>query len=82
MKSVVDPLKMARLAQGLNIRIDTFLVGQIGEDNVLKKLSDITGGRYFYNNDPESLIRSAREIADDNFKKYGTIIAFNIDINI
>jgi uncharacterized protein YegL len=72
MKSVVDPLKMARLAQGLNIRIDTFLVGQIGEENVLKKLSDITGGRYFYNNDPESLMRSAREIADDNFKKYGT----------
>ncbi len=72
MRTVVDPLKMARLAQGLNIKIDTFLVGEVGQINILKRMSDITGGRYFYTNDQESLIRSAREIADDNFKKYGT----------
>jgi uncharacterized protein YegL len=72
MKSVVDPLKMARLAQGLNIKIDTFLIGSSGQTNVLKKLSDITGGRYFYTTDSESLKRSANEIADDNYKKYGT----------
>ena len=72
MKTAVDPLKMARLAQGLNIKIDTFLVGQIGQVNTLKKLSDITKGRYFYNSDPESLIRSANEIADDNYKRYGS----------
>jgi len=71
MKSAVDPLKMARLAQGLNIRIDTFGLGNTRRDNILKKISDITGGRYFYNNDHESLIRSAQEIADDNYKKYG-----------
>ncbi|MBY8991889.1 MAG: VWA domain-containing protein [Candidatus Lokiarchaeota archaeon] len=72
MKTAVDPLKMARLAQGLNIKIDTFLVGQIGQVNTLKKLSDVTKGRYFYNSDPESLIRSANEIADDNYKRYGS----------
>jgi hypothetical protein len=72
MKSAVDPLKMARLAQGLNIRIDTFGLGNTRQDNILKKISDITGGRYFYSNDRESLIRSAKEIADDNYKTYGS----------
>jgi len=70
MNSTVDPIKMARVAQGLNIRIDTLGVGKARQDNILKKISDITGGRYFYNNDPESLIRSAQEIADDNYKTY------------
>jgi len=72
MNTAVDPLRMARLAQGLNIKIDTFLVGEIGQVNMLKKLSDITKGRYFYNSDSESLIRSAQEIADDNYKRYGS----------
>ncbi|MFW9972693.1 MAG: VWA domain-containing protein [Candidatus Odinarchaeota archaeon] len=70
-KSAVDPLKMARLAQGLNIRIDTFSIANTRQNNILKKISDITGGRFFYNNDYESLIRSAKEIADDNYKTYG-----------
>jgi len=70
-KTGVDPLKMARLAQGLNIRIDTFKVGSSNQQNILKRLSDITGGRNFYTNDQDSLIRSAKEIADDNFKTYG-----------
>ena len=71
MRTVADPLKMARLAQGLNIRIDTFGIGNTRQDNVLKRISDITGGRYFYNNDLESLVRSAKELADDNYKTYG-----------
>ena len=71
MNSAIDPLKMAGLAQGLNIKIDTFLVGDIGQKNILKMLSDKTGGRYFYTNDSESLTRSALEIADDNYKRYG-----------
>ncbi len=71
-KSVVDPLKMARLAQGLNIRIDTFKIGSTSQQNILKRLSDISGGRNFYNSDQDSLIRSAQEIADDNFKTYGS----------
>lgn len=72
LKSKLDPLKMARLAQGLNIRIDTFRVGSTSQDNILKRLSDITGGRNFYTNDQEALIRSSQEIADDNFKSYGS----------
>ena len=72
MRTVADPIKMARLAQGLNIRIDTFGIGNARQDNVLKKISDITGGRYFYNNDLESLLRSAKEIAEDNYKTYTT----------
>ncbi len=72
LRTEADPLKMARLAQGLNIRIDTFSIGNTRQDNVLKKISDITSGRYFYNNDYESLIRSAKEIADDNYKTYGS----------
>ena len=71
MRTVVDPIKMARLAQGLNIRIDTFGIGNTRQNNMLKRISDITGGRYFYNNDLESLNRSAKEIADDNYKTYG-----------
>ncbi len=72
LNSAVDPLKMARLAQGLNIRIDTFRVGSTSQQNILKRLSDITGGRNFYTNDREALIRSSQEIADDNFKTYGS----------
>ncbi|MFX1303677.1 MAG: VWA domain-containing protein [Promethearchaeota archaeon] len=72
MRTVADPIKMARLAQGLSIRIDTLSIGKARQDNVLKRISDITGGRYFYNNDIESLITSAKEIADDNLKTYGT----------
>jgi len=71
MRTVADPLKMARLAQGLNIRIDTFGIGNTRQENLLKRISDITDGRYFYNNDLESLVRSAKEIADDNYKTYG-----------
>lgn len=71
MRTVVDPIKMARLAQGLNIRIDTFGIGNTRQNNMLKRISDITGGRYFYNNDLESLNRSAKEIAEDNYKTYG-----------
>ncbi|MFX1568533.1 MAG: VWA domain-containing protein [Promethearchaeota archaeon] len=72
MRSTADPIKMARLAQGLNIRIDTFGLGNAKKDNLLKKISDITSGRFFYSNDLESLIRSAKEIADDNYKTYGS----------
>ena len=71
MRSSKDPLKMARLAQGLNIKIDTFKIGNTSQQNLLKRLSDISGGRNFYNSNLDSLIRSAQEIADDNFKTYG-----------
>jgi hypothetical protein len=70
-KLSVDPIKMARLAHGLNITIDSFRLGDGNSSNILKKISDLTGGTYYYINDPESLIRAAHELADSNIKTYG-----------
>ena len=70
-KLSVDPVKMARLAHGLNIKIDSFRLGTGSSSNILKKLSDLTGGTYYYNNDPESLMRASHELANSNIKTYG-----------
>jgi len=70
-KTSIDPLKMARLAHGLNIKIDCFRLGEVSSLNLLKRLSDITGGKYFYNNDPESLLQAALNLANSNIKTYG-----------
>jgi uncharacterized protein YegL len=58
-KSAIDPLKMARLADQLNIRIDTFPLGEAGHLNILKRLADISNGKYYFNNDLETLKESA-----------------------
>ncbi|TFG22756.1 MAG: VWA domain-containing protein [Promethearchaeota archaeon] len=70
-KTSVDPLKMARLAQGLNIKIDSFRLGELSGSNILKRICDITQGNYYYSNDPESLYRSAHDLAISNIKTYG-----------
>lgn len=67
----VDPIKMARLAQGLKIKIDSFRLGELSSSNILKRISDITQGNYYYSNDPESLYRSAHDLAISNVKTYG-----------
>jgi uncharacterized protein YegL len=67
-KSAIDPIKMARLAQGLGIKIDTFRIGDISQLNILKRLSDLTGGIYYYNNSENSLLDSAKRFADSNIK--------------
>ncbi|MFX1338207.1 MAG: VWA domain-containing protein [Promethearchaeota archaeon] len=67
-QSAIDPVKMAHLAQGLSIKIDSFRIGEMSQLNILKRLSDLTGGNYYYSNSPESLLDSARRLADDNFK--------------
>ena len=67
----IDPLKMARLAQGLNVKIDTFRLGELSPLNILKRMSDLTGGNYYYNNDPQSLLQSAHDLANSNIKTYG-----------
>lgn len=71
-RTAIDPLKMARLAQGLSIKIDTFRLGDVSHLNILKRLSDITSGKYFYNNDRQALIESAKELADSNIKTLGS----------
>ncbi len=71
-KTEADPLKMAQLAQGLSIKIDTFSLGDAGSTSILRKLSDATGGRFYYTNSPESLLDSARSLAGDNIKSFDT----------
>jgi len=70
-KMSIDPMKMARLAQGLNIKIDSFRLGELSAVNVLKRMSDITGGKYYYNNDAQTLLQSAHDLAISNVKTYG-----------
>jgi uncharacterized protein YegL len=70
-KSSIEPLKMARLAQGLNIKIDSFQLGETSPMNILKRISDLTGGVYYYTNDAESLNKAAHDIAISNIKTYG-----------
>ena len=65
-----DPLKMAQLAQGLNIKIDTFSLGDAGSTSILRKISEATGGRFYYTNSPDSLLDSARSLAGDNLKSF------------
>jgi hypothetical protein len=69
-KTDADPLKMAQLAQGLNIKIDTFSLGDAGSMSILRKISEATGGRFYYTNSPESLLDSARSLASDNIKSF------------
>jgi uncharacterized protein YegL len=71
-RTAVDPLKMARLSQGLSIKIDTFRLGEVSHLNILKRLSDLTGGRYYYNNDAQSLLESAQSLAGANVKTLGS----------
>ena len=70
-KMSMDPLKMARLAQGLTIKIDSFRLGELSPLNTLKRMSDLTGGNYYYNNDEQSLLQAAHDLAISNIKTYG-----------
>ena len=67
-----DPLKMAQLAQGLSIKIDSFSLGDAGSTSILRKISDATGGRFYYTNSTDSLLDSARSLAGDNIKSFDT----------
>ncbi|MFX0186245.1 MAG: VWA domain-containing protein [Candidatus Hodarchaeota archaeon] len=71
-ETINDPIKMARLAQGLNIKIDTFRLGVMSQLNILKKLSDLTKGKYYYSNDSKSLLAIAQKFADSNIKIPGS----------
>ena len=70
-KMSIDPLKMARLAQGLNVKIDSFRLGELSPLNTLKRMSDLTGGKYYYSNDEQSLLQAAHDLAISNIKTYG-----------
>lgn len=67
-KTSIDPLKMANLASKLKIKIDTIRLGELTHFNILKRLSEVTKGQYFYNNDSESMLNSARVVATSNVR--------------
>lgn len=73
-QTAIDPIKMARLAQGLSIKIDSFKLGQISEISILKRITDLTKGKYYYSSDAESIVNSAQRLADSNFKTSGLSI--------
>ncbi|MHA1725091.1 MAG: VWA domain-containing protein [Promethearchaeota archaeon] len=66
-----NSVKMAKIAAGLGIEIDVFRLGEISNINVLKRLTDITRGTYFYNNNSDTLMESARKFAYSNVKSFG-----------
>lgn len=70
-KTAMDPIKMARLAQGLKIKIDSLRLGELSSNNILKKISNITSGKYYYNNNNETLLQSVHDLAVSNIKTYG-----------
>lgn len=70
-QSAIDPMKMAHLAKGLSIKIDAIRIGVVGQLNILKRLSDLTKGRYYYGNDYKSLINSVQDFAKSNIKISG-----------
>ncbi len=70
-QSAIDPMKMAQLARGLSIKIDAFRIGVLGQLNILKRLTDLTKGRYYYGNNYKSLIDSAQDFAASNIKVSG-----------
>lgn len=65
-----DLIKMAKLAKGLNIRIDTFRLKDSGTVDVLKNISQISGGRSYYVNSIDSLMEAAQSFASENIKDY------------
>ena len=70
-QTAIDPLKMARLAQGLKIIIDSFRLGYSGDLNALKRISELTNGKYYYSNNLETLHASAQTLANSNVKPRG-----------
>lgn len=67
----VDLFKMVKLAKSLNVKIDTFRIGETSDYKTIKKISEISGGRIYYINSPESLLEAARSFAYDNVKAPG-----------
>jgi hypothetical protein len=63
--SKIDPLKMAALAQQLGIRIDTFRIGEVEHLNIMKRISEITNGKYNYATDTPSLLKIAESFGDN-----------------
>ena len=70
-QSKLDPLKMGQLAQQLSIKIDCFRMGEVEHFNIMKRLSDVSGGKYEYSNDSARLMLSVQDQAESNYGAMG-----------
>jgi len=69
--SKLDPLKMGQLSQQLSIKIDCFRLGEVEHFNIMKRLSDLTQGKYEYSNDSANLMLAVQELAESNYGAMG-----------
>ena len=70
-QSKVDPMKMANLAAQMGMHIDTFRLGEVEHFNVMKRISDITDGKYIYSNDSAAMLASAEDVGISNVEAHG-----------
>jgi len=62
--TTVNPVKIAKIAQGLGIIIDAIRVGPAkNPGNIIKRITEITGGEYFYASDLPTLRTNTLKIA-------------------
>lgn len=70
-KTKVQPTKMAEIAKGLEIKIDSIRLGEVEHFNMLKRITELTEGKHFYCNDRNDVLTAAVTIAESNKgKKY------------
>ena len=62
---------MANLAQQLGMHIDTFRLGEVEHFNIMKRLSDITEGKYSYSNDSSTILKEATDMGESNIQAHG-----------
>ena len=64
-------MKRAGLAQQMGMHIDGFRLGEVEHFNVLKRIADLTEGKYSYSNDTQSLLKSAQDLGESNIQAHG-----------
>jgi rubrerythrin len=70
----LNPLNVAKIAVQLGIFIDVVRFGKVQiPGNVLKKLSDMTNGEYFYVASEQDLVAATDKLAKKKEKKHATI---------
>jgi uncharacterized protein YegL/DNA-directed RNA polymerase subunit M/transcription elongation factor TFIIS len=63
-KTSIDPVTIAKLCGGLNIYIDVIRLGAVEHFNILKRLSQMTNGQFFYSNDAADMVATAIKLAE------------------
>jgi len=63
-KTSIDPVTIAKLCAGLNIYIDVIRLGAVEHFNILKRLTQMTNGQFFYCNDAADMVATAIKLAE------------------